>query len=30
MEHPEVCKSEEASPKEQAYMGELLSKYKED
>lgn len=30
MEHPEVCKSEEASPEEQAYMEELLSKYKED
>lgn len=30
MEHPEVCKSEEASPEEQAYIEELLSKYKED
>lgn len=30
MEHPEVCKSEEVSPEEQAYMEELLSKYKED
>lgn len=30
MEHPEVCKSEETSPEEQAYMEELLSKYKED
>lgn len=30
MDHPEVCKSEEASPEEQAYMEELLSKYKED
>lgn len=30
MEHPEVCKSEKASPEEQAYMEELLSKYKED
>lgn len=30
MEHPEVCKSEEASPEEQAYMEELLSNYKED
>lgn len=30
MEHPEVCKSEEASLEEQAYMEELLSKYKED
>ena len=30
MEHPEVCKSEEASPEEQAYMEELLSEFKED
>lgn len=30
MEHPEVCKSEKASPEEQAYMEELLRKYKED
>ena len=30
MEHPEVCKSEKASSEEQAYMEELLSKYKED
>lgn len=30
MEHPEICKSEEASLEEQAYMEELLSKYKED
>lgn len=30
MEHPEVCKSEKASPEKQAYMEELLSKYKED
>lgn len=30
MEHPEVCKSEKASPEEQAYMEELLSKFKED
>lgn len=30
MDHPEVCKSEKASPEEQAYMEELLSKYKED
>lgn len=30
MEHPEVCKSEKASPEEQAYMEELLSEFKED
>lgn len=30
MEHPEVCKLEEASPVSHAYMEELLSKYKED
>lgn len=30
MEHPEACKSEEASPEEQAYMEELLSEFKED
>ena len=30
MEHPEFCKSEKASPEEQAYMEELLSKFKED
>lgn len=30
MEHPEVCKSEKASPEEQAYMEELLRKFKED
>lgn len=30
MEHPEVCKSEEASPEEQAYMEDLLKEFKED
>ena len=30
MEHPEVCKSEKASPEEQAYMEELLKEFKED
>ena len=30
MEHPEICKSEKASPEEQAYMEELLSQFKED
>ena len=30
MEHPEVCKSEEASPKEQTYMEDLLKEFKED
>ena len=29
MEHPEVCKSEKASPEEQAYMEDLLKEYKE-
>lgn len=30
MEHPEVCKSEKASPEEQAYMEDLLKEFKED